>query len=152
MMPHHKHVAKEVLQRIDHAMVYFLIASTYTPVCFLVLGGASRWWVFGTLWALAVIGAVLKLIKLKMHPAIPVMMYLVMGWMIIFFLPTLLSAMTTTSLMLLVAGGVSYSIGVVFFALESKFPPRKYFWMHEIFHVFVLGGTTFHTIMMFLLL
>jgi hemolysin III len=75
-----------------------------------------------------------------------------MGWMIILFLPTLREEMSTPTLSLLITGGVAYTLGVVFFVLESKLPQRKYFWMHEIFHVFVLLGSTLHTIMMFFLL
>ncbi len=152
LVPHTKERAKTILQRIDHAIVYVFIAATYTPVCFLVLDGSSRWIVFGILWGLACLGAALKLTGTKTHYAVPLFLYLSMGWFIIFFLPTLLTVMSTTALTLLILGGVSYTLGVIFFVLESKLPPRKYFWMHELFHVFVLGGTTLHTIMMFLLL
>lgn len=152
MLPYTKERAKDVLQRIDHAMVYFFIAATYTPVCFIVLTGVKGWAVFGILWSLAIIGAVLKLIRAKTPVYVPVFLYLSMGWLIIFFLPTLLQSMSMTALYLLIAGGISYTIGVVFFVLEEKLVPRKYFWMHEIFHIFVLGGSTLHTIMMFLLL
>ena len=152
LLPYTKTRAKDVLQRIDHAMVYFFIAATYTPVCFLVLKGAAGWTVFGILWSLAIIGAVLKLARVKTPSYVPVILYLTMGWMIIFFLPRLLEMMSPLAMTLLVLGGVSYTVGVIFFVLESKLPQRKYFWMHEIFHIFVLGGTVFHTIMMFLLL
>jgi hemolysin III len=144
--------AKEILQRIDHASVYFLIAGTYTPVCFLVLKGGTGWTVFGILWTLAIFGAVLKLAKVKTPPSVPVLLYLTMGWLIIFFFEVLKENMSTSALVLLVAGGISYTIGVVFFVLESKVRQIKYFSMHELFHVFVLGGSTLHTIMMFLLL
>jgi hemolysin III len=152
LVPHTKERAKTILQRIDHAIVYVFIAATYTPVCFLVLDGSSRWIVFGILWGLACLGAALKLTGTKTHYAVPLFLYLSMGWFIIFFLPTLLTVMSTTALTLLILGGVSYTLGVIFFVLESKLTPRKYFWMHELFHVFVLGGTTLHTVMMFLLL
>ncbi len=152
LVPHTKERAKTILQRIDHAIVYVFIAATYTPVCFLVLDGLSRWVVFGVLWGLTCLGATLKLTGTKTHYAVPLFLYLSMGWFIIFFLPTLLTVMSTTALTLLILGGVSYTLGVIFFVLESKLTPRKYFWMHELFHVFVLGGTTLHTVMMFLLL
>lgn len=152
LVPHTKERAKTILQRIDHAIVYVFITATYTPVCFLVLDGLSRWVVFGVLWGLACLGATLKLTGTKTHYAVPLFLYLTMGWLIIFFLPTLLTVMSTGALTLLILGGVSYTLGVIFFVLESKLTPRKYFWMHELFHVFVLGGTTLHTVMMFLLL
>ncbi len=75
-----------------------------------------------------------------------------MGWLIVIAFPLLIQNMTTAQLWLLIAGGMFYTCGVVFFALEHYLPQRKYFWMHEIFHVFVLGGSTLHTVMMFLIL
>lgn len=152
LMPHRKTVTKDVLQRIDHAMVYLFIAATYTPVCFVVLSGADRWFVFFLLWSLAIFGAVMKLCKVRMHASIPILLYLSMGWVIIFFLKTLIDSMSHQALLFLFLGGISYTVGVIFFALESKVPQKKYFWMHEIFHIFVLLGTAFHTCMMFYLL
>lgn len=152
LMPQRKTRVKEILQRIDHAAVYFLIAGTYTPVCFLVLEGALRWFVFGVLWTLAIVGATLKLTKVKTAQVVPVLLYLIMGWFIIFFFEALRENMSTTALALLISGGISYTAGVIFFVLESKVRQIKYFSMHELFHVFVLGGSTLHTIMMFLLL
>lgn len=152
LMPHRKEVAKDILQRIDHALVYIFIAATYTPVCFVVLGGKERWITFGVVWSIAAVGSWMKLARLKTHPFFPVILYVIMGWFIAIFMPTLLKVMTPTTFWLLVTGGVAYTVGVIFFALESKLPPRKYFWMHEIFHIFVLIGTTLHTIMMFYLL
>ncbi len=152
LIPHTKERAKDIFQRIDHATVYFFIAATYTPVCFLVLTGKEGWVVFGILWGLACVGAILKLLRIKTHFGVPLFLYLVMGWIIILFLPTLLEVMSVAAITLLIIGGVAYTLGVIFFVLESKLLPRKYFWMHEIFHVFVLTGSTLHTIMMFLLI
>jgi hemolysin III len=152
LMPQRKERAKEFLQRIDHASVYLLIAGTYTPICFLVLKGGTGWAVFGILWTLTIFGAILKLAKVKTNPSVSVLLYLTMGWLIIFFLPLLKENMSAAALILLIAGGISYTVGVVFFVLESKIRRIKYFSMHELFHVFVLGGSTLHTIMMFLLL
>ncbi len=152
LFPHTKVKGKDVLQRIDHVMAYLLIAATYTPVCFLVLQGALGWWVFGILWSLAVIGLLLKVCGIKVHFSVPLFLYLVMGWFIIFFWSMLTKSMSGITLTLLVSGGISYTIGVIFFVLESKLPPKRYFWMHEIFHVFVLGGSILHSIMMFFLL
>lgn len=152
LMPHRKERAKDILQRIDHASVYLFIAATYTPVCFLVLLPPSNTIVLSILWVLACVGVFLKLAKVQVHYAIPLCMYLVMGWIIILFLPRLLEVMSTSALTLLIAGGISYTVGVIFFVMESKVKPKKYFWMHEIFHIFVLAGSILHTIMMFLLL
>lgn len=152
LMPHSKPVAKDVLQRIDHAMVYLFIAATYTPVAFIALSGWERWLVFSLVWSLAILGATVKFVKLRMHGAVPVILYVTMGWLIIFFFKDLVANMEPVALSLLVAGGVVYTIGIVFFALESVLAPKKYFWMHEIFHIFVLAGSALHTVVMFYLL
>ncbi len=152
LIPHRKERTKEILQRIDHACVYLFIAATYTPVCLIVLPQLIGLYVLGLLWVLAAIGVYIKLARIKTHYSVPLFLYLVMGWMIILFLPTLREKMSTPTLSLLITGGIAYTLGVVFFVLESKLPQRKYFWMHEIFHVFVLLGSILHTIMMFFLL
>jgi hemolysin III len=152
LMPHRKVVTKEVLKRIDHAMVYLFIASTYTPVCFIVLFGWERWFVFFLLWSLAILGAVVKLTNIRMPGAVPVILYLTMGWVIVFFWSSLVENMEPIARMYLIAGGISYTVGVLFFALEDVLVPRKYFWMHEVFHIFVLLGTGAHSVVMFYLL
>ncbi|MDQ5962196.1 MAG: hemolysin [Patescibacteria group bacterium] len=152
LVPHRKVVTKDILQRIDHAMVYLFIAATYTPVAFIVLFGWERWFVFFLLWTLAILGAVVKLVKIKLHGVVPVVLYVTMGWIIVFFWSSLIENMESMARIFLVLGGVSYTIGVIFFALEAIFIPRKYFWMHEIFHIFVLLGTVSHTVVMFYLL
>jgi len=143
---------KQVAQRFDHAMIYVLIAATYTPITFVVLSGGWRWSLFGTVWALAVIGALIKLLRLSVPRALPVILYAVMGWLIIVALSPLVEQMSTAALILLAAGGCSYTFGMIFFGLERVLAPRKYFWMHEIFHVFVLGGSALHAAVMFLIL
>ncbi len=147
-MPRFKHVA----QRFDHAMIYILIAATYTPITFIVLSGGWRWSLFGVIWGIAVVGVIIKLLRLRVSPFITVTLYVIMGWLIAIAFPLLVQNMTVMALRLLVAGGISYTLGVAFFALEHVLRQRKYFWMHEVFHVFVLGGSTLHTIVMFLIL
>ena len=143
---------KQIAQRFDHGMIYILIAATYTPVTFIVLSGGWRWSLFGVIWGLAIIGIAIKLFGPRVSPLITTSIYVMMGWLIAIVLPLLIQNMTSTALWLLVIGGVSYTLGVVFFILEHKLPQRRYFWMHELFHVFVLGGSTLHTVVMFLIL
>lgn len=152
LIPYQKIKAKEVFQRIDHAMIYLFIAATYTPICFIALFGIDRWFVFFLLWVIALIGAIIKLCNIKVYKFIPVTIYLSMGWTIIFYIGDLIKVMNESAILFLVLGGVSYSLGVIFFVFEFFLKQRKYFWMHEIFHLFVLGGTTFHTLVMFYLL
>lgn len=143
---------KRIAQRLDHAMIYVLIAATYMPITFIVLDGGWRWSMFGVIWGLAILGFTIKLLALHLPSSLSMGLYLVMGWLIAIAFSSLVQNMTAASLWTLVAGGLSYTFGVVFFALEHILPPKKYFWMHEIFHVFVLGGSILHTIVMFQIL
>lgn len=152
LVPQNKERLKLILRRLDHAMISILIAATYTPITFLALSGGSRWSIFGIIWGLAFIGAAVKLFQLRVSGAVSVTLYLVMGWLAAFAFSPLIKSMGTTAFWLLISGGLSYTLGAVFFALERFIAPTKYFSMHEVFHVFVLGGSTFHTIVMFLLL
>ncbi len=143
---------KPFMRRFDHAMIYVLIAATYTPVLFIVLSGAIRWILFGFIWFLAFLGAMYKLFGLSFPRGWETGLYLFMGWFIIIATPFLIHTMDALSLSLLVAGGVAYTIGVLFLVLERRVLQRKYFWMHEMFHIFVLFGSALHTIMMFFIL
>ncbi|OHA38890.1 MAG: hypothetical protein A3I97_01390 [Candidatus Taylorbacteria bacterium RIFCSPLOWO2_02_FULL_44_35] len=87
-----------------------------------------------------------------MRPWLSAVLYLVMGWLITIAFVPLIQSMTAATLWLLVAGGLSYAVGLAFFALDRVLLHKKYFWMHEIFHIFVLGGSALHTIVMFLIL
>ena len=143
---------KQIAQKFDHSMIYVLIAATYTPIAFIVLSGGWRWAIFGIIWGLAIAGIVMKIFWSKAPSAVAVSLYVLMGWLVVIAISPLIQNMTTTALWLLFLGGLSYTFGVIFFTLEHILPQRKFFWMHEVFHVFVLGGSTLHTIMMFLIL
>ncbi len=150
---HHQKVRlKHIFQRLDHAMIYILIASTYTPITFIALEGGWRWSMFGIIWGIALFGFIVKIMWLKIPSWILTLLYPVMGWIIVIAFAPLLEGMSTGTVWLLFTGGVSYTVGVFIYALDHVFHPRKYFWMHEIFHLFVLGGSALHTIMMFYLL
>ncbi len=110
----------------------------YTPFTFGVLYGALGWTLFGIIWGLAAIGIALKIVEKQQHPIFSTTLYLVMGWVIVFAIKPLLENLPTTGLLWLVAGGLSYTLGVVFFATDSKL---KY--GHFIWHLFVLGGTAY---------
>lgn len=152
LVPSSRAELKAVLKRFDHAAIYTLIAATYTPITFIALEGGWRWSLFGIIWGLALIGAAIKLFQLRVHPSVHTALYLIMGWLIAIAFSTLMEQLDTRELWLLISGGFSYTVGVVFFALERFTAPKKYFWMHELFHVVVLGGSTLHTIVMFFLL
>ena len=131
--------AKEVLQKFDHQAIYLLIAGTYTPVIVVAVSGNQRWWMLGAIWGLAVFGMILDVLPRRGARIVPVIIYLVMGWLCVLFPDSFLAALSVESLAWLIAGGVFYTSGVVFFALDSWYP-----WCHGVWHVFVLAGSASH--------
>ena len=134
--------AKRCIRVIEHSAIFFLIAGTYTPLTLGVLRGAIGWTLFGVIWGLALAGVVLKAFYKTTHPIISTGLYLLMGWLIVIAVVPLFARMSTAGLFWLVAGGLSYTAGVVFFATDSRL---KY--GHLIWHLFVIGGTTCHYFM-----
>ncbi|MDA0329645.1 MAG: hemolysin III family protein [Gemmatimonadetes bacterium] len=129
---------KDRLRRFDHAAIYLLIAGSYTPFTLGVLGGAWGWTLFGVVWGAAAIGVGVKTLSGVSHPRVSTAMYLIMGWSILIAIRPLTSNMPPEGLRWLVAGGLCYSGGVVFFALRGL--PYN----HLVWHLFVLAGSTCH--------
>ncbi len=127
--------AKNVFERLDHSSVYLLIAGTYTPFCLIAIGGVKGIVVCSVLWTLAILGVVFKVIWIEKFVKIHVVIYLIMGWMIIFFVGAILKAITLTGFVLLLAGGLCYSIGVLFFVFNW------FTYHHFVWHLFVLIGS-----------
>lgn len=129
---------KRIFQIVDHLCIYLLIAGTYTPVALLGLKGFWGWLIFGLIWSLAVIGFIFKLSPLRRYEKVSLALYLVMGWLIVIALRPLMASMPTEPLLLLLAGGFCYTVGVYFFIRENV----PYY--HCIWHLFVLAGSAFH--------
>ncbi len=125
--------AKRVFRIIDHCSIYLLIAGTYTPVVLLALPLGLGWTMFGIVWAMAIFGIVLNAIDLKKFKNLSMILYLVMGWCIIFSFKTLWNSMNHTGIYLLLLGGITYTLGAIIYGLGKK---KKY--MHSIFHLFCL--------------
>ena len=125
--------AKRVFRIIDHCSIYLLIAGTYTPVVLLTLPSALGWTIFGIVWAMAILGIVLNAIDLKKFKVISMILYLVMGWCIIFSFKTLWNSMNHNGIYLLLLGGILYTLGAILYGVGKK---KKY--MHSIFHIFCL--------------
>jgi hemolysin III len=137
---------KDVFQRFDHLAIYLLIAGTYTPFALVAIKGVTGWWLFGVVWALAVIGMIIENLPIKGPRVIPIVIYLMMGWACVFTLDSMMAGMSSVGFGFLLAGGIVYTSGVVFYILDHWFP-----WCHEIWHLFVIGGSTCHYIAIFLL-
>ena len=131
--------SKRVFQVLDHCTIFLLIAGCYTPVALCnirEINTAAGWWIFGIIWGLAILGIVLNAIDLKKFKVFSMICYLLMGWCIIFRLDLLLQSVPTTGIILLVAGGISYTIGSILYGIGKK---HKY--VHSIFHLFILLGS-----------
>ncbi len=131
--------AKAIFRVIEHSAIYLLIAGTYTPFTLGVLRGPWGWTLLGIIWTLAFIGVALKLFGRVSHPIVSLFLYLMMGWTIMIAIKPMLAQVPVMGLILLLAGGLSYTSGVVFFATDAKL---KY--GHFIWHLFVLAGTGCH--------
>ncbi|OGF19190.1 hypothetical protein A3D54_00835 [Candidatus Falkowbacteria bacterium RIFCSPHIGHO2_02_FULL_45_15] len=139
---------KETLRRLDHATIYILIAGTYTPVSLVPLRGGWGWSLFGAVWGIGLIGAVWKLAGWRLPPALSGVSYLLLGWLIIIAIVPLLQSVPLPAFWWLFAGGMFYTIGVIFFGLGGNMPAKRWFGMHEIFHLFVMAGSFAHFWMM----
>lgn len=137
---------KKFFQTIDHLCIYLLIAGTYTPVALLGLKGTWGWIIFTLIWTFALVGFVFKLSPLRRHEKVSLLLYLVMGWLIVIALKPLIASMPIEPLLLLLAGGLCYTVGVYFFVKE-KVP-----YYHTVWHLFVLAGSAFHFFGIFLYL
>jgi len=135
-LPHGK--AKDLFEVFDHSSIYFFIAGTYTPFLFLAVKGWLGWTLFGVVWGLAIAGTVFKCFFVKKYLLTSTALYVVMGWLIVFAWNTLVQNLSTTSLVLLVTGGVLYTVGAIFYVW------RGFKYHHAIWHLFVLGGTVTH--------
>lgn len=131
------------LRIFDHASIYILIAGTYTPFALVTLRGTTGWIIFGVIWTLAIIGIALKIFFTGRYDRLSTAMYLFMGWVVVIYLKPLLHNLPPSGLLWLLAGGLSYTIGAVFYSIKRiKFN-------HAIFHFFVLGGTFCHFMAVF---
>jgi len=137
------------LRRIDHSMIFFYIAATYTPICLIPLRGPWGWSMFGVIWGLALAGIVLKVFWLHAPRWFSTAIYLAMGWLVLVGIYPLVQNLDATALAWLVAGGLVYSIGAVIYAVKWPDPLPKYFGFHEIFHLFVIGGSACHFVVMY---
>ena len=131
--------AKHVLRKIDHCMIYLLIAGSYTPFALVSLRGAWGWSLLGAVWTLAVLGIVQEIWIAKGARVLSVVIYIVMGWLALVAISPLWLALKPAGFAWLAAGGLLYTVGIVFYALDAKLRHG-----HGIWHLFVLGGSACH--------
>ncbi len=131
--------AKRVFRVFDHCTIFLLIAGTYTPYTLVTLRGVTGWILFGIVWGVGIVGIVFNAISLKRFAKISVACYIGLGWVIILASSQLMASLAKEGLILLLAGGIAYTLGAVLYAIGSKKP-----YFHSVFHFFCLFGTVLH--------
>ena len=127
--------AKNVLRVIDHCDIYAFIAGSYTPFCISLIGGIPGWRLFAIIWTCAIIGIIINAISIEKFKKISIALYLIMGWMILISFSSLYKAIQTPGLILLLTGGIIYTIGAILYVIGHKVR-----YIHSVFHIFVLAG------------
>lgn len=140
-----------IFRKIDHMMIFVLIAGSYTPVCLIVLGGSMGYSLLALVWGVALIGMFIKMVWINCPKWFSSLIYIAMGWLCLLVFGTLWNTLEHAAFGWLLTGGIIYTIGGIIYAL--KLPVfnslHRYFGSHEIFHLFVMGGSICHFIFMY---
>lgn len=151
---YHMVIAKDniiaFLRRVDHSMIFVLIAGTYTPFCLISLKGVLGWTLFSFVAFLAVCGVFFKIIWFHCPRWLSTVLYIGMGWIIIFAIFPLADVIGSMGIFLLILGGIIYTIGGIIYGAKPKFLTTKYLGFHEIFHIFILLGSLAHFLSVYL--
>lgn len=141
----------KILKKIDHMMIFIMIAGSYTPVALIAIGGFKGMLLFITIWTLAILGMIFKFCFVTCPKWVSSVIYTCMGWTCIFFMKDIINCITVAGFLWLLAGGILYSVGAVIYAMKlSTFEkPIHGFGNHEIFHCFILAGSLCHFIFMY---
>lgn len=142
----------KLFKKIDHMMIFVLIAGTYTPVCLIILGGQIGYTLLAVVWSIALVGILIKAFWVTCPKWFSSLIYISMGWVCIAVFGQLWSSLPKAAFGWLLAGGIIYTIGGVIYALKLPIfnAKHKYFGSHEIFHLFVMGGSVCHFIFMYM--
>lgn len=135
----HNGSVKPLLQKLDHQAIYLLIAGTYTPFCLVTLRDSVGLWLFAAIWSLALSGIVFELCYESRRRIVPVLIYLFMGWLVLFTLQPVIDGLSASGFLWLLAGGLFYTLGIAFYVLD-----HWYAWAHCVWHLFVLAGSACH--------
>ncbi|WP_282368567.1 PAQR family membrane homeostasis protein TrhA [Pseudomonas sp. PS02290] len=131
--------AKVIMQKVDHFSIYLLIAGSYTPFCLVTLHGTWGWTLFGIVWALAIIGILQEIKPRSEARVMSIVIYAVMGWIVLVAVNPLIAALGIAGFIWLALGGVFYTVGIIFFAFDTKV---RHF--HGVWHLFVIAGSLLH--------
>lgn len=143
--------AQVVLRKLDHIMIFVLIAGTYTPVCLVTLRGVLGYVLLAIVWTLALAGLFFKVFYLEAPRWVYTAIYLMMGWLVVAFVVPLVRALSPGTIIWLFVGGVFYSLGAVIYGLKRPNLVRGWLGFHEVFHIFILLGSVSHFYFIYLL-
>ena len=143
--------ANLILKKIDHMMIFVLIAGTYTPMCLIVLHGRTGYILLATVWGIAIAGIVIKALWVTCPKWFSSILYIAMGWVCVLAFTQILNSLSPAAFGWLLAGGIIYTVGGIIYALKLPIfnAKHKQFGSHEIFHLFVMAGSLCHFILMF---
>ncbi|MBG9588646.1 PAQR family membrane homeostasis protein TrhA [Cytobacillus firmus] len=151
---YHMVIAKDkviaFLRKLDHSMIYVLIAGSYTPFCLITLNGVTGWVLFGIVTAVALSGILFKMIWFNCPRWLSTALYIAMGWIIVFAFSPLSESLSFSGVLLLLLGGILYTIGGVIYAVKPKFLEFQHMGFHEIFHIFIMMGSMAHFLCVFM--
>ena len=141
-----------IFRKLDHMMIFVLIAGSYTPVCLIVLGGKLGYTLLALVWGIAAVGMLVKACWITCAKWFSSVIYIAMGWVCVLVFGPLLKTLSAPAFLWLLAGGIIYTVGGVIYALKLPIfnAKHKYFGSHEVFHLFVMGGSICHFIFMYL--
>ena len=142
----------QMLRKIDHMMIFILIAGTYTPVCMVVLGDKTGWSLLTLVWGIAIVGILINALWITCPKWFSSLIYIAMGWVCVLVFGPFLKTLSAPAFLWLLAGGIIYTVGGVIYALKLPIfnAKHKFFGSHEVFHLFVMGGSICHFIFMYL--
>lgn len=151
---YHMVIAKDTvisfLRRLDHSMIFILIAGTYTPFCLISLNGLTGWVLFSIVSAAAVFGVIFKMVWFHCPRWLSTSLYIIMGWLAVFVISPLTENIASMGITLLILGGILYTIGGVIYAVKPKFLDLGFMGFHEIFHIFIMLGSAAHFLSVYL--
>lgn len=141
----------KILKKLDHCMIFVLIAGSYTPICLIVLHGRTGFMLLALVWSIAILGIIFKLCWVTCPKWVSSVLYIAMGWVCVLVFTQILNSLPAAAFNWLLAGGIIYTVGGIIYALKLPIfnAHHKYFGSHEIFHLFVMAGSICHFIMMF---
>lgn len=144
--------ANKILRKIDHMMIFVLIAGSYTPICLIVLERPLGLWLLALVWGIAAVGIIVKLFWINCPKWFSSVLYIGMGWTCVLAFTQILNNLSRAAFGWLLAGGIIYTVGGIIYALKLPIfnAKHKYFGSHEIFHLFVMGGSVCHFIVMYM--